>query len=251
MFKLLAPTPCHIPNGVLLDLSHLTYIIIHYPIISPYSHWITVHPSGFSVKSPCFNGKPLQAPSPRCLTSASHWWHAWKAAICCPTPSISWRSTSGWSSKRVMDFNNKYGDVYGDDLTRQIFTRYGLNHICDIDLWLWFRFLEIGIYDLTRKNRGVMGIPSSWENHDRWRMMDLTNKNGEFSWIIRTQLMSNIPSGVITAGWEIHTSSWHLNGKIIELNGSFSTTPRLITRRYQSQQKICRDVNPNRWGAHQ
>ena len=143
----------------------------------------------------------------------------------------------------------KYGDVYGDDLTRQIFTRYGLNHICDIDLWLWFRFLEIGIYDLTRKNRGVMGIPSSWENHARWRMMDLTN--GEFSWIIRTQLMSNIPSGVITAGWEIHTSSWHLNGKIIELNGSFSTTPRLITRRYQSQQKICRDVNPNRWGAHQ
>lgn len=36
-------------------------------------------------------------------------------------------------------------------------------------------------------------------------MMDLTDKNGEFSWIIRTQLMSNIPSGVITAGWEIHT----------------------------------------------
>jgi hypothetical protein len=32
-------------------------------------------------------------------------------------------------AKRVMDFNNKYGEIYGDDLTRQIFTRYGLNMI--------------------------------------------------------------------------------------------------------------------------
>ena len=67
--------------------------------LSFFSHWITVHTlHGFLGEILMVNrGKPLEAPSPRCLTSASHWWHAWKAATCCPTPSISWRSTSGWS----------------------------------------------------------------------------------------------------------------------------------------------------------